>query len=61
MRLKHNPGMDWRRSITETWRERFSAIARLLLLACDEIPRERRVYVREPRRAEIEHWLRNRK
>lgn len=61
MRSKHNLGMNWRQSITETWREKFTAVLRMLLLASDEIPRERRVYVREPCRPEIEHWLRDRK
>ncbi|HEY8125284.1 MAG TPA: hypothetical protein VIF88_07675 [Methylocystis sp.] len=36
-------------------------IASMLLLAQEKAPRERRIYVREPRQAEIEHWLRNRK
>lgn len=61
MHSKHNLGTVWRQSITETWREKFTAVLSMLLLASDEILRERRVYVSDPCRPEIEHWLRNRK
>ncbi|MCQ4189669.1 hypothetical protein [Methylocystis suflitae] len=46
-------GVDWRRIV--------EALAKTLLLSHVEAPQERLIHVREPRQAEIEHWLRNRK
>lgn len=48
--------VKWRQFIHES----SGVIARMLLLTRDDV-RERRIYVREPKRAEIEHWLRTRK
>ncbi|CCJ06896.1 hypothetical protein [Methylocystis sp. SC2] len=53
MSSKPKLGVDWRRIV--------EALARMLLLPQSEAPRERLIPVREPRQAEIEHWLRNRK
>ncbi|MGJ0532698.1 hypothetical protein [Methylocystis sp.] len=53
MSSKPKLGLDWRRIV--------EALAKTLLLSQVEAPRERLIHVREPRQAEIEHWLRNRK
>jgi hypothetical protein len=56
MNSKPKLGAKWRQIIGEA----SGVVARMLLLAQNDV-RERRIYVREPRRAEIEHWLRTRK
>ncbi len=53
MSSKPKLGLDWWRIV--------EAVAKTLLLSQLEAPRERLIDVREPRQAEIEHWLRNRK
>ena len=57
MSSKPKLGVDWRQFILET----SGVVARMLFLKQDDALRYRRLYVREPRRAEIEQWLRNRK
>lgn len=53
MSSKPKFGVDWRRIV--------EVLVKTLLLSQVEAPRERLIHVREPRQAEIEHWLRNRK
>ena len=53
MSSKPKLGVDWRRIV--------EVIAKPLLLSQVDTLRERLIHVREPRQAEIEHWLRNRK
>ena len=55
MSSKPKLGVSWRQFILEV----SGVVARMLLLTRDDV-RERRIYVREPKRAEIEHWLRTR-
>ncbi len=55
MGLKLKLGVNWRQFILEA-----SGVARMFLIVPAFLD-ARRVYVREPRRAEIERWLRNRK
>lgn len=57
MSSKPKLGVDWRQFILEA----SGVVARMLFLKQDEAPRQRRIYVREPRQAEIEQWLRDRK
>ena len=55
--------MSWKPKHAVNWRQLILAapgvLARMLLVT-PGFPRERCIPVREPRRAEIEHWLRNR-
>jgi len=53
MSLKPKLNVDWRRAV--------ETVRRMLLLPQVEAPRKRFIHVREPRQAEIEHWLRSRK
>lgn len=57
MSSKPKVGVNWRQFIHEVC----GAFARMLFFIQDHDElRQRRIYVREPRRAEIEDWLRNR-
>lgn len=49
--------MDWRQLILEVC----GVIAGMLFVTNPEEIRECRIHAREPRRAEIEQWLRNQK
>jgi len=56
MSSKRNIETNWRRFIGEV-----SGIVARMLVSTFEVPRMRHIPVREPSRAEIEHWLRARK
>jgi hypothetical protein len=56
MNSKPKHGANWRQFVVGA----AGAIVRTLFVS-PRFPHERRILVREPGRAEIEHWLRNRR